>query len=412
MTDALRVCVELDGRPIEAGIAYFTHRGTLATSFRYSREYLRWPGAYELDPALPLYQGQHHVSGLPGAFADCAPDRWGQNLIRRRIRYAQSAAATARSRAITDVDYLTGVSDFTRQGALRFAVPDSDVFVDPSSDVPRMIELPALLRAAEHIIRDDDDFGDVKMLLAAGTATLGGARPKASVQDGHRLCIAKFPHHADRWDVMAWEKTALDLAENAGITVPNRSLQQVNGKGVLILDRFDRESGTRIGYISAMTMLQARDGQTADYLDVAEAIPERSGQPDADLAQLWRRIAFNIAVHNTDDHLRNHGFLRGRAGWLLAPAFDMNPNPELAEHRVTAIGGAVERAEELETLFAAAYAFGVADEQARAALREVFAATERWEAVAAANGIPASERNRFRAVFEESRKLGERLVAE
>ncbi len=174
MTDALRVCVELDGRPIEAGIAYFTHRGTLTTSFRYSRDYLRRPGAYELDPALPLYQGQHHVAGLPGAFADCAPDRWGQNLIRRRIRFEQSSTR-ARSRAVTDVDYLTGVSDFTRQGALRFALPGSDLFLDPDSDVPRVIELPALLRASEHVARDDG-FDDVKLLLAAGTATLGGAR--------------------------------------------------------------------------------------------------------------------------------------------------------------------------------------------------------------------------------------------
>ncbi|WP_345498344.1 type II toxin-antitoxin system HipA family toxin [Nocardia callitridis] len=304
---------------------------------------------------------------------------------------------------------MTGVSDFTRQGALRFAVPDSDLFLDPDSEVPRAIELPALLRASEHVARDDG-FDDVKMLLAAGTATLGGARPKASVRDGDRLCIAKFPHHADRWDVMAWEKTVLDLAENAGISVPVRSLQRVDGKGVLILERFDRDSGTRIGYISAMTMLQARDGQSVDYLDLAEAIPERAARPNADLAQLWRRIAFNIAVHNTDDHLRNHGFLRGDAGWLLAPAFDVNPNPELAEQRVTSIGGASDPAEELDALLKAADAFGLSVERARAALGEVFAATERWEAAAAANGISAAERNRFRSVFEGPRALVARLV--
>ncbi|WP_446225370.1 type II toxin-antitoxin system HipA family toxin [Nocardia sp. IBHARD005] len=399
MPDELIVSVEINGRTIPAGTAYFTHRGSLATSFQYDSDYLRMPEAYELDPALPLYQGQHYVSGLPGAFADCAPDRWGQNLVKRRRR-ALDQANKSMPRALTPVDFLVGVSDFTRQGALRFAAPGADEFLDPDPVVPKLIELPSLLRASDHLARDDADFSDLKLLLAAGTATLGGARPKASVRDEDRLCIAKFPHHADSWDVMAWEKTALDLAEAAGIAAPKRTLRRIDGRGVLILDRFDRTHGQRIGYISAMTMLQARDGQGHDYLDLAETLPEHSAQANADLRALWRRIAFSVAIHNTDDHLRNHGFLHHPGGWQLAPIFDVNPNPEIEEHRTTSIAGFTARADELEALMAAADAFGLTANDAIDVLGEVLTATAKWAMIAAANGISTAERTSFAPAFE------------
>ncbi|MFD3509111.1 type II toxin-antitoxin system HipA family toxin [Nocardia sp. NPDC058666] len=407
MPDELIVSVDINGRTIQAGTAYFTHRGSLATSFQYSSDYLRMPGAYELDPALPLYQGQHHVSGLPGAFADCAPDRWGQNLVKRRLQILDQANKSM-PRALTPVDFLVGVSDLTRQGALRFAEPNTDEFLNPDATVPKLIELPSLLRASDHIARDDADFSDLKILLAAGTATLGGARPKASVRDEDRLCIAKFPHHADSWDVMAWEKTALDLAEAAGITTPARTLRRIDGRGVLILDRFDRVHGQRLGYISAMTMLQARDGQGHDYLDLAETIPEHSAQPNSDLRALWRRIAFSVAIHNTDDHLRNHGFIRHAGGWHLAPVFDVNPNPEIAEHRTTSIAGVTACTDEPEALMAAADAFGLTDDAAATVLRQILAATANWADVAATNGISPSERKRFAPAFEELHSTMER----
>ncbi|MFD3592684.1 type II toxin-antitoxin system HipA family toxin [Nocardia sp. NPDC058640] len=407
MPDELIVSVDINGRTIQAGTAYFTHRGSLATSFQYSSDYLRMPGAYELDPALPLYQGQHHVSGLPGAFADCAPDRWGQNLVKRRLQILDQANKSM-PRALTPVDFLVGVSDLTRQGALRFAEPNTDEFLNPDATVPKLIELPSLLRASDHIARDDADFSDLKILLAAGTATLGGARPKASVRDEDRLCIAKFPHHADSWDVMAWEKTVLDLAEAAGITTPARTLRRIDGRGVLILDRFDRVHGQRLGYISAMTMLQARDGQGHDYLDLAETIPEHSAQAKLDLRDLWRRIAFSVAIHNTDDHLRNHGFIRNAGGWRLAPLFDVNPNPEIAEHRTTSIAGVTGRDDEVEALMAAADAFDLPPDDAADILGEVLAATANWVDVAAVNGISTSERKRFAPAFEELRPAMDR----
>jgi serine/threonine-protein kinase HipA len=239
----------------------------------------------------------------------------------------------------------------------------------------------------------------IKTLLDAGTGSLGGARPKASVRDGDRLLIAKFPHHADGWSVIAWEKTALDLAEAAGLSVPNRQLVGIEGNPVLLLDRFDRDGAHRVGYVSAMTLLEAQDGQPRDYTEIAEVIPENSSATADDLRQLWRRIAFSVAVHNTDDHLRNHGFLRRNAGWRLAPAFDINPNPDLAAQRVTSIGGATSPADEVNALLVYSESFGLTDSQARAVLGEVADAARGWETVARRNGIAEAEITRFDRVL-------------
>lgn len=285
----------------------------------------------------------------------------------------------------------------TRPGrALRFKTDDDELFQHPALDVPKLIALPALLHAANAVAHDDPDNLDaIKTLLDAGTGSLGGARPKASVRDDERLLIAKFPHHGDAWSVIAWEKTALDLAESAGIPVPGRRLVGIDGSPVLLLGRFDREGTRRIGYISAMTLLEAQDGQPRDYTEIAEVLPENSSAAVADLRQLWRRVAFSIAIHNTDDHLRNHGFLRRGSGWRLAPAFDINPNPELAAERVTTVGGATGPADEVNALLLYAESFGLTDNQAHAVLQEVAEAAEGWESVARRNGITQAEITRF-----------------
>jgi len=288
------------------------------------------------------------------------------------------------------------VSDETRQGALRFKTDVDGEFQHPTPDVPKLIALPALMHAADAVSRDEpDNMEAIKTLLDAGTGSLGGARPKASVRDGDRLLIAKFPHYADGWSVIAWEKTALDLAEAAGIAVPNRRLVGVEGNPVLLLDRFDRQGTRRVGYVSAMTLLEAHDGQPRDYTEIAEIIPENSSATTADLHQLWRRIAFSVAVHNTDDHLRNHGFLRHKGGWRLAPAFDINPNPDIAAQRVTSIGGATNPADEVKALLLYSESFGLTDSQARVVLREVADAAGDWEAAARRNGIAEAEISRF-----------------
>ncbi|WP_030436308.1 type II toxin-antitoxin system HipA family toxin [Actinoplanes subtropicus] len=393
----VRAYTEIGGRTIATGEAYFSlRRGRLTATFSYDRDYIALPGAYAIDPALRLTTGSWPLpQGLPGAFSDAAPDRWGRNLIAKRLR-AEAVAEGRVAPALDDRDYLLGVSDETRQGALRFKTDADDVFQHPAPDVPKLIALPALLHAANTVAHDDPDNLDaIKTLLDAGTGSLGGARPKASVRDDERLLIAKFPHHGDAWSVIAWEKTALDLAESAGIPVPGRRLVGVDGSPVLLLDRFDREGARRVGYISAMTLLEAQDGQSRDYTEIAEVLPENSSAAVADLRQLWRRIAFSIAIHNTDDHLRNHGFLRHGSGWRLAPAFDVNPNPELAAERVTTVGGATRPVDEVNALLLYAESFGLTDNQARAVLREVAEAAEGWESVARRNGINQAEITRF-----------------
>lgn len=396
--------VEIDGHTRAAGDAYFNfRRGRLTATFSYDRDYLTLRGAYAIDPALRLTAGPwSSPRGLPGAFSDAAPDRWGRNLIAKRLR-AEAGVEGRPPPALDDRDYLLGVSDETRQGALRFKTEVGGDFQHPAPDVPKLIALPALLHAANAVARDEpDNMEAIKTLLDAGTGSLGGARPKASVRDDDRLLIAKFPHHADGWSVIAWEKTALDLAETAGISVPNRQLVGIDGNPVLLLDRFDREGANRVGYFSAMTLLEAQDGQPRDYTEIAEVIPEHSAATTEDLRQLWRRIAFSVAVHNTDDHLRNHGFVRQGAGWRLAPAFDINPNPELGAQRVTSIGGGVSPADEVSALLVYSESFGLTDSQARAVLREVADAASNWEAVARRNGIAEAEISRFRRTLSHT----------
>lgn len=409
--DSLHVALDQNGRLMEAGAAYFSRRrSTLSTSFRYDESYLRSPEAFPLAPALPLYSGAHQSEGLPGAFADCSPDRWGKNLILKKLQ-AKALREGRTQPAVSEVDFLTGVSDATRQGALRFRVSRDAPFLAADLTVPKMVELPRLLRAADAVTRGgEDDLAAVKELLDAGSGSLGGARPKASVRDGDRLLIAKFPHRSDEWDVMAWEKVALDLAHRAGLVVPRNELVNIAGRGVLTLDRFDRDGERRVGYISALTLVQGRDGDAFDYTEVAETLQEEGSRTSSDLRQLWRRIAFSIAIHNTDDHLRNHGLLRdGASGWRLSPAFDINPNPNVSEERVTGIGGARGRADELTGLMAYAATFGLTETDARTILAEVNEATRAWRTTAAANGIATSEQHRFEAAFEGLREPMESL---
>lgn len=406
------VYVEIDGEPVDVGTAYFTlRRGSSSTSFHYAPSYLSRKGAYAIDPALGLFAGPQQIAGLPGAFADCSPDRWGKNLITKRHQ-ALALRENRSPRSLGDVDYLIGVSDLSRQGALRFRLNADGPFLDPDLQVPKLVELPRLLRAADRVGEGGgDDLAAIKVLLEAGSGSLGGARPKASVRDEERLLIAKFPHRGDEWDVMAWEKTALDLAEKAGIEVPGSELLQIDGRNVLVLERFDRDGVRRLGYISAMTLIEGRDGDVRDYVELAETLAEHGARVRTDLHELWRRIAFSVAIHNTDDHLRNHGFLRDVAGWGLSPVFDINPNPNISEERVTGIGGARSRTDELNGLVTYAETFDLSPREAQRILREVDNATADWRRVAASHGIGEAERRRFEPAFEGLREQIESITA-
>lgn len=388
----VEVLVDEAGGPRLVGQAHFTRaRGQISTTFLYDPGYL-WSDGTSIDPALPLVSGAQHQAGLVRAFADSAPDRWGRNLIAKaeRVR-AREEGRTARR--LDDLDFLLGVSDDTRQGALRYRLAGSTAFLGKPATVPRLVSLPELLRASDELASDEDPSRAVKQLLAAGTTGLGGARPKASVrlEDGS-LAIAKFPHGSDRWDVMAWEATALDLLEAAGIRVPQRRLARVGERSVLILRRFDRaEDGRRIGYISAMTALSAADGEHRDYAEIAEAMRDLSLSPRVDHHELFDRVVASVALGNTDDHLRNHGFLSDRGSWTLSPVFDVNPNPDPQQARSTSIMGADSLPDEAESLPALAEECSLSPSQARERTARVAGALTGWRDGARRNGIREQE---------------------
>lgn len=207
---------------------------------------------------------------------------------------------------------------------MRFADKEGGPFLSAQPvKSPPLIELPRLLSAAEHVVDDKDSDEDLRLLLAPGSS-LGGARPKASVwdRDGH-LAIAKFPSLGDEVKTVVWEAVALSLAGKAGIPVPQWRLETISGKPVLLLRRFDREGGTRVPFLSAMSMLDARDSEARSYVEFVDALRQHGASPKEDMRALWRRIVFSILISNTDDHLRNHGFVwTGPAGWRLSPAYD------------------------------------------------------------------------------------------
>lgn len=378
-------------------------RGRISCSFAYSDAYLKRPDAYAIDPALPLRSVFYHCEGMPGAMRDSSPDRWGRHLIdRRAIVEAQTAGVTLR--AIDEVDYLLGVFDSTRQGSLRYSVPDSDDWLSASNEVPPIIELKRLLFASNEIARGNERNGQIKELLDAGSGSLGGARPKASVVDEGKLLLAKFSHPGDEWDVIAWEKTALDIAGGAGMAVPSSKLVRIGSDSVLLLERFDRsgslEKGERIPYLSAMSLIGAYDGEHCDYTTVADALSVWTSNPSCELAELFRRVVLSVALHNTDDHLRNLGLIHKKSGWVLAPVFDVNINPVAARIRATSIFGEAGKSE-VEGLDSFGEICGLSAEAKAQIVGETLASVRHWRAFAKRNGCKDFECDLMGRVIEE-----------
>jgi serine/threonine-protein kinase HipA len=402
----VEVVVQIAGEDVLAGRLWSHRRRKIeSTTFSYSSEYLARGDAYALDPLLPLVSGQQQTPlnhAIFGAFSDCAPDRWGRMLIHRLHRKQGGNENTGES-SFGEIDYLLGVRDDLRQGALRFRDPESGEFLaSEQGGVPHLVDLPKLLNFADRAERDVASEDELEVLLKGGSS-LGGARPKAHVIDQRgNIAIAKFPRASgDEWDVTGWEAVTASLAREAGITVPDSALHKIDGRSVLVLDRFDRRGEQRIGYVSAMTMLEAGDGDERTYLDIVEVIEEESDRATADLHELWRRIAFSILVSNTDDHLRNHGFLRATSGgWSLAPAFDLNPNPEPGrKFLTTSIDGSSNEAS-LELLLDVADLFRLREEEARAVVRSVSDATSRWRDVAGKAGLDRASIGVMEPAFE------------
>jgi serine/threonine-protein kinase HipA len=307
-----------------------------------------------------------------------------------------------------EIDYLLMVDDEVREGALRFAEHVGGAFLATSTGsgvrIPPFLELPRLLSATEHIADETDTDDDLRLLLAPGSS-LGGARPKAVLRDrdGH-LVIAKFPHKNDEIDVELWEALALTVARRAGIRVPEWRIEIVSGKTVLLLRRFDRAAGRRISFLSAMSMLGANDNETRSYLEIVDALRQYGSQPEADMHELWRRLVFNVLISNTDDHLRNHGFLySGSQGWVLAPAYDLNPVPIDVKPRVLSTAITLDdTTASLSLAMEVAGYFGLPSERARRIAGEVGAAVSRWRSEAARLGLTPRARDRMETAFEHS----------
>lgn len=399
MSEEIRVEMAHDDGAVLVGTAYFhVARGHISTTFRYSDDYLSSPWAYPIDPFLPLSAAPFSVPGLPGCFSDCAPDRWGRNLVAKQHRRLVGEGI-ARDRRLTDVDYLLGVSDETRQGALRFRHSIAEEYLGSGTHIPKLLSLPELQQAADDAAEGSDVA--IKRLLEAGTGSLGGARPKASVLgDDGTLMIAKFSRETDDWNVIAWEALSLRLAQSAGISVPVNRLLTIDERPVLLLQRFDRTGNRRHGFISAMTAAGRRDGEPADYLDVVEAIEDLSGRWRRDCEALFRRLVFSVATHNTDDHLRNHGFVRTESGWELSPAFDINPEPSLAVDRQTAINGVTEADDEAEALLEFAGLCHLTIPAARTVMVDVAEAVGQWRQHAAALPITSTDLDRMSSAIE------------
>lgn len=402
MTDTLEVHLDTAALSLRIGLCrYVSKRGGSASSlFEYDAEWLEHPDAFPIDPAnLPLQRGPfptgNEQSGLPGVIRDGAPDRWGQRLIERAFRKANTA------RTLTEVDYLLAITDLTRIGALRYRREGEASFDGDIGDytVPPLIQLPVLLNAADAVHDNNETADDLKLLLNQGSP-MGGARPKSVVQDTDgNLAIAKFPKPDDDRSIAHGEVLALTLARAAGINAAHARVESVAGQPVSIVPRFDRDGG-RIPFMSAMTLLNANDGEACAYTDIADAIRMHGAQPTEDLEELWRRVVFNVLIGNLDDHLRNHGFIRLAEGWRLSPAYDLNPVPieEKARELSTWISEEGPEAD-LDIAMSACPYFGLKPERAESILEEVTEAVRNWQTTANQIGMSGADQRAYASSF-------------
>jgi len=418
---AIQVCAHWQGMadPVLMGTLYAApSRGKEIFSFEYEPSWLKSPYAQLLDPDLGLFSGpQYARDGHDnfGLFLDSSPDRWGRVLMQRRE--AQLAKVEDRdTRPLMESDYLLGVYDGHRMGALRFRLSEDSPFLDDQADMAappwtklRDLEYASLQLERENAESEQDYMTWLKLLIAPG-GSLGGARPKASVLDesGHPW-IAKFPSRRDEINIGKWEYLVYQLAQTAGIETATSQIKRFSGEYDTFLSRrFDRtEAQERIHFASAMTLLGKKDGDGGDtgvsYLDLAAFLMKNGAQVNEDLEQLWRRIVFYICVSNTDDHLRNHGFLLTDRGWSLSPAYDMNP---------VASGGGLalniskdDNSQDLDLARSIAPVFRISEQRAKEIIAEIIKVVRTWPDLAKQLKFPAREisvmKNAFRVADED-----------
>ncbi|MBK8416337.1 MAG: HipA domain-containing protein [Bacteroidetes bacterium] len=378
-------------------------KGKEVFSFEYDKSWLKSGFTHIIDPDLQLYSGRYFPKEIRpnfGVFLDSSPDRWGRVLMERR----EAALARKDKREINNLhesDFLLGVFDIHRMGGLRFKLEQGGNFLNDN----RLMAAPpwVALRELEHASRkfeEDNTTNDeflkwVTMLIAPGSS-LGGARPKASVVDpsGH-LWIAKFPSIKDKINIGAWEMVANKLAKKAGINIPEFDVKKFNNDHhTFLTKRFDRNiNGERIHFASAMTMLGYLDGDGYDsgvsYIEIAEFLMRHGAETNHDLEELWRRIVFSICIKNTDDHLRNHGFMLTGQGWRLSPAYDLNPN-EFGDGLSLNISEK-DNALDLDLALSVAELFRVKKSKAAEIINMVKCVVKEWRNVATDNGISRTE---------------------
>ncbi len=375
-------------------------KGSRIFGFEYDKEWLKSDDLFLLDPEIGLFSGTQypHKKDNFGVFMDSMPDTWGRKLMLRRA--AQEALSRNEAAPkLYEIDFLLGVHDASRMGALRFKLDPDGPFLDDNKDNPtppitHLRELEASVKAYEE---DEDGKNSdewIPMLFAPGSS-LGGARPKANIVDleGH-LCIAKFPSKSDTTDKAAWEYLAYELACKAGINMPICKLEKVRGPYHTFLSRrFDREAGERIHFASAMTMTKNSEDNIRDatpsYLEIAEFIQTYGSNIKEDLHQLWRRIVFHMAISNTDDHFRNHGFLLTEKGWRLSPAYDINPS--IDKNGLALNVDMHNNALDFKLALSVGQFFQLKNDQMHIIIKEVCTAAKDWRTLGAKLGIPRAE---------------------
>ena len=392
-------------------LSYESLRGSDSYGFKFSNEWLKQHGDIFLSDDLNNYPGQqytHPDRDIFGCFADALPDRWGRTLLLRREQI-EAEEEHRPVRRLSSFDFLTGIDDYSRMGGFRFKeTPDGEfINMHESLRIPPLTSMRTLVAASEEIERSEEqnelpDKRWIAQLVQPGSS-LGGARPKASVVDTDgTLYVAKFPSRKDDYDVGLWEHFSHLLAAKAGIDAATTKGIPANDKyHALLSRRFDRtDNNRRIHFASAMTLLGLTDGDNAStghgYLDIVDFIVQSCTQVEANLQELFRRVAFNVCIGNSDDHFRNHGFLLTAKGWTLAPAYDMNPT--LNEYQSLLISSSSNKAD-LSVLLEACEEYMLTRATAERIVAEVTAAVRDWQKVAQRIGIAKREQDMFAARF-------------
>lgn len=388
-------------------LSYESIRGSDSYGFKFNNEWLKKYGNLFLSEDLNNYPGQQYTQpgkDIFGCFSDALPDRWGRTLVNRREQIL-AAEEKRPIRRLSSYDYLTGIDDFSRMGGFRFKETADGNFINTGNllRIPPLTDIRELMRASQEIEKSEEEnqLPDKKWLtqLVQPGSSLGGARPKASVVDADKvLYIAKFPSRSDDYDAGLWEHFSHLLAGKAGINTASTQVISTSDKyHTLLSRRFDRtDTGKRLHFASAITLLGLSDGDNAStghgYLDIVDFILQNCTNVDANLQELYRRVAFNICIGNTDDHFRNHGFLLTAKGWTLSPAYDMNPT--LNEYQSLLISKSSNKAD-LDILLDACEDYMLNKECAIQIISEVVSTIKEWKFLATRLGIAKREVDMF-----------------